>query len=512
MDFNLLAQSFGTVFLHPMNLLYIFIGAAGGVLIGCIPGLTATMGIALLVPFTYGLDLIPAVGMLLGIFCGGMYGGSISAILIHTPGTPAAAATIMDGYPMAKRGESGRALAIALFGSFIGGLIGALCMTFLSPYISRMALRFGPAEFFALAVFGLSVIISISGKSITKGLIAAFFGLLISTVGMDKTCAYRRFFNFRGFYDGIPFIPALIGLFALSEVFKGIEENLAHQKKDEEKISGVLPSLADMKAMIGNAVCGGFIGSFIGSIPGAGGDISAFLSYNASKQVSKHPEKFGTGIPEGIAASESANNGCTGGAMIPMLSLGVPGDSNTAVLMGAFIMKGFQPGPMMYVEHLDIVYTVFASLIVANFAMLLVGMAGVKIFAKIISVERKLLLPAILILSLVGSYAINQNMFDVFFAIIMGVIGYLLSKYEFPLSPILLALILGPMCESNIRRFMQIADGQFLMIFTKPICVTFIGLAVASLIISVINQLRINKKIAEKTASETQPEPETQSE
>lgn len=493
MDFGLLISSFGPVF-NPLNMLYIFIGAAGGVLIGCIPGLTATMGIALLVPFTYGLDLMPAVGMLLGIFCGGMYGGSISAILIHTPGTPAAAATIMDGYPMAKRGESGRALAIALFSSFSGGMIGALCMTFLSPYISRMALKFGPAEFFSLAVFGLSVIISISGKSLTKGLITAFFGLLISTVGMDKTCAYLRFLKMPGLYDGIPFIPALIGLFAISEVLSGIEANLG-TTKTEAKISGVLPSFADIKKIIRNVVTGGFIGSFIGSIPGAGGDIAAFVSYSEAKRESKYPEKFGTGIPEGIAASESANNGCSGGAMIPMLSLGVPGDSNTAVLMGAFIMKGFQPGPMMYVEHLDIVYAVFASLIVANIAMLIVGMAGVKIFAKIISIERKMLLPIILILSLVGAYAINQNMFDVFFAIIMGVIGYLLQKYDFPLSPILLALILGPMSESNLRRFMQIDDGQFFRIFTKPICCVFLALALVSMVTAVITQRRINKKV-----------------
>ena len=506
MDFNLLLGSIGAV-LNPFSLIYIFIGAAGGILIGCIPGLTATMGIALLVPFTYGLDLIPAVGMLLGIFCGGMYGGSISAILIHTPGTPAAAATIMDGYPMAKRGESGRALSIALFSSFLGGMIGALCMTFLSPYISRMALRFGPAEFFALAVFGLSVIISISGKSITKGLITAFFGLLISTVGMDKTCAYLRFIKLRGFYDGIPFIPALIGLFAISEVLAGIEQNLS-TKKTEAKISGVLPSISDIKAILRNVVTGGLIGSVIGSIPGAGGDIAAFVSYSEAKRESKHPEKFGTGVPEGIAASESANNGCSGGAMIPMLSLGVPGDSNTAVLMGAFIMKGFQPGPMMYVEHLDIVYAVFASLILANLAMLVVGMAGVKIFAKIISVERKLLLPAILVLSLVGAYAINQNMFDVYFAIAMGVIGYLLQKYGFPLSPILLALILGPMSESNLRRFMQIDDGHFFAIFSKPICVVFLLLAIASLVTSVINQMRINKRLATQQPNESQESPQ----
>ncbi|GMO41962.1 MAG: tripartite tricarboxylate transporter permease [Treponemataceae bacterium] len=476
----------------PLNLLLVLLGATGGVLIGSIPGLTSTMGIALLIPFTYGMSIIPSIGMLLGIFCGAMYGGSIAAILIKTPGTPAAAATILDGYPMGQRGEAGRALSIALFASFCGGMIGALTMTFLSPFISKLALRFGPAEFFTLALFGLSVIISISGKSLTKGLMSAFFGLLIATVGMDKVSAYLRFTKLPGFYEGIPFIPGLIGLFAISEVFVNIE-NIFRGEKISAKISGILPGRKDLKAIWRATITGGFFGTFIGAIPGAGGDIAAFVSYSEAKRTSKHPESFGTGIPEGIAAAESANNGCTGGAMIPLLSLGVPGDSNTAVLMGAFIMQGFQPGPMMYVEHMDIVYAVFASLIVANIAMLLVGMAGIRVFTKIISLERKLLIPAILVLSLVGSYAINQNMFDVFFALGMGVIGYFLQKYEFPLSPILLALILGPMSESNLRRFMQIDDGKFWMLFTKPICVIFIILAVASMVSSVMRARKAPK-------------------
>ncbi|MDR2536230.1 MAG: tripartite tricarboxylate transporter permease [Treponema sp.] len=474
------------------NLFFILIGAVSGILIGSIPGLTSTMGIALLIPFTYGMPIIPSVGMLLGIFCGAMYGGSVAAILIKTPGTPAAAATILDGFPMGQRGEAGRALSIALFSSFAGGMTGALIMTFLSPFISKLALRFGPAEFFSLAIFGLSVIISISGKSLVKGLITAFFGLLIATVGMDKTSAYLRFTKAPGFYEGIPFIPALIGLFAVSEVYANIEKLLTGNVI-KTKISGVLPSFKDLKAIWRQVITGGFIGSFIGAIPGAGGDIAAFVSYSEAKRTSKHPEKFGTGVPEGIAAAESANNGCTGGAMIPLLSLGIPGDSNTAVLMGAFILQGFQPGPMLYVEHLDIVYAVFASIMVANLGMLIAGIAGVRLFARIISIERKLLIPAILVLSLVGSYAINHNMFDVYFALVMGLVGYLLQKFEFPLSPILLALILGPMSESNLRRFMQIDDGQFWRLFTKPICVVFITLALGSLVSSVINQRKIRK-------------------
>ncbi len=513
MDVSLIFSSFAQVF-SPVTLLYTFIGAAGGILIGSIPGLTATMGIALLVPFTYGLDFIQGVAMLLGIFCGGMYGGSIAAILIHTPGTPAAAATVLDGYPMGQKGEPGRALSISLFSSFCGGIIGALVMTFLSPTISKMALRFGPAEFFALAIFGLSVIVSISGKSIVKGLISACFGLLIGTVGMDKTCAYLRFFKFPGFYDGIPFIPALIGLFAISEVIANFEHLLKSSpvKKltDDGRISNpvlkylrsvvsnVLPKKADLKRILPHIFKGGLIGTFIGSIPGAGGDIAAFVSYSEAKRSSKFPEEFGKGSPEGIAAAECANNGCSGGAMIPMLALGVPGDSNTAVLMGAFIMHGFQPGPMMYVEHLDIVYSVFGALLAANLAFLVIGAFGVNLFSKVISVERYLLIPCILVLSLVGAYSINQSMFDVYFAIVMGVVGYLLQKYEFSLSPILLALILGPMCESNIRRYMQIVDGNFIQIFTRPICLVFFALALISLFTAVLNHRKIEKREREQ--------------
>jgi putative tricarboxylic transport membrane protein len=501
MNVELLTTAMGLVF-NPHTLLIIAIGAGAGIIVGAIPGLTSTMSIALLIPFTHGMTIIPALGMLIGIFFGCMYGGSIAAILINTPGTPAAAATVLDGYPMTKKGEAGRALAIALFATVCGGMTGALAMTFLSPFISRFALRFGPAEFFALAVFGLSVIISISGKSLTKGLMVGFFGLLIATIGMDRVSGYLRFTREPSLYDGIPFIPGLIGLFAITEVFNGIEKIFSAEKV-KTKIAGVLPSWNDIKR-IGRAVfTGSTVGTFVGTIPGVGSDIAAFVSYSEAKRISKHPEKFGTGTPEGVAAAESANSSCACGSMIPMLSLGVPGDSNTAVLMGAFIIQGFQPGPMMYVQHMDIVYALFIAMFLSNLAVFLTGMVGIKFFAKIVSIERKLLIPAILVLSLVGSYAINRNMFDVFFAIGMGGVGYLLSKYGFPLSPILLALILGPMSESNLRRFMQIHDGQFFLIFTRPICVVLFVLAVATLVSSVINQRRINKRQAAAEAAES---------
>ena len=498
MDWSLLFSSYGDVFGSLQVILMTFIGAAGGVLLGAIPGMTATMGVALLIPFSFGMDLIPSVGLLLGIYCGGMYGGSISAILIHAPGTPAAAATLLDGYPMAKKGEAGKALSVAMFSSFCGGVIGALIMTFLSPMVAKVAMKFTSAEMLMLAVFGLSVIISISGKSIAKGLISAFFGMLLCTVGVDPTYSRQRFtFGVKSLKGGLSFIPVLIGLFAIAEVIAGVERIIAGresaQEKSTEKITRVLPDGKTIRKITPNILSGGIIGTFIGAIPGAGGDIAVFVSYAFNKGISKHPEKWGTGIPNGVAATESANNGCSGGAMIPLLSLGVPGDSVTAILLGAFIMKGITPGPMMYVSELPTVYKVFAALMLANLCMLIVGCLGVRIFAKIVSLEKKVLYPIILIISLLGAFSINKNVFDVGVCVVFGVIGWLMNKYEFPLSPILLALILGPMCEQNFVRFMDLNNGNFGAILHYPIAIGFFVVAVAVVIISLLNQRKINK-------------------
>ena len=476
-----------------------FLGAAGGVLRGAIPGMTATMGVALLIPFSFGMDLIPSVGLLQGIYCGGMYGGSISAILIHAPGTPSAAATLLDGYPMAQKGQAGKALSVAMFSSFCGGVIGALIMTFLSPLVAKVAMKFTSAEMLMLAVFGLSVIISISGKSIAKGLISAFFGMLLCTIGVDPTYSRQRFtFGVKDLKGGLSFIPVLIGLFAIAEVIAGIERIIAGREsaaqKSTEKITNVLPDWKTIKSIWHNIGIGGVIGTFIGAIPGAGGDIAVFVSYAFNQGISKTPEKWGTGIPNGVASTESANNGCSGGAMIPLLSLGVPGDSVSAILLGAFIMKGIQPGPMMYVSELPTVYQVFAALMLANLCMLIVGCLGVRIFAKIVSLEKKILYPVILIISLLGAFSINKNAFDVGVCVAFGVIGWLMNKYEFPLSPILLALILGPMCEQNFVRFMDLNGGNFGAILNYPIAIGFFVVAVGVVIFSLINQKKIDAK------------------
>ena len=510
MDFGLLMQSYASVFTNPQVIFLTFLGAAGGVLIGAIPGMTATMGVALLVPFSFGMDLIPSLGLLLGIYCGGMYGGSISAILIHAPGTPSAAATLLDGYPMNKKGQAGQALSVAMFSSFCGGVIGCIIMTFLSPLIAEVAMNFGPGEMFMLATFGLSVIISISGQSVIKGLISAFFGMLLCTVGMDPTNGVPRFIATQNtnMLKGFEFIPTLIGLFAVAEVFAGVERILRGEEThmvSHEKIKQVLPDVATIKKIWPNILSGSVIGTFIGSIPGAGGDIACFVSYGASKSASKHPELYGTGIPNGVAASESANNGCSGGAMIPLLSLGVPGDAVTAVLLGAFIMKGIQPGPMMYISELPTVYRVFAAMMLANLCMLIVGCLGVRTFTKIVSVEKTILYPIILVVSLLGAFSINKRPFDVGVCVFFGILGWLMNKYDYPLSPILLTLILGPMCEKNFVRFMNINKGNFAAILQSPIAMGFLTVSVIVILYSIYNQRKINKRTARK-AREGTPE------
>ncbi|MDG1021947.1 MAG: tripartite tricarboxylate transporter permease [Emcibacteraceae bacterium] len=492
MDFELFSTAFLGV-LEWNTLLMIFLGVTGGIIIGSLPGLTATMGVALLVPFTFGLPFNQSIGMLLGIFSGSIYGGSISAILISTPGTPAAAATLLDGYPLTKKGEAGRALSMSVFASFIGGFTGALIMTFLSPQISKFALEFSAAEYFGLAIFGLSIIVSVSGKSILKGVMVGFLGLLISTIGMDPVTGYPRFtFGSMNLFEGPAFIPTLIGLFAIAEVFKGIE-NLESTKRTVSHISSLLPSFADIKKAWKDMAKSSVMGTFIGSIPGAGSDIAAFVGYSEAKRRSKHPEKFGKGAIEGVAAAESANNACSGGAMIPMLSLGVPGDAVTAILLGAFVIQGIQPGPMLYFEDLGTVYSVFSSMLVANIAMLIVGLIGIRFFTKAITIRKSILLPTIFILSIVGAYSMRNNIFDVWLALSFGLIGYFLHRYRFPISPILLALILGPMAEANLRRALIIADNSLIDIISRPITAIFLILAVASLITSLLRQKRIKE-------------------
>ncbi len=484
MDWQLLFHAFTTVLFDPINFLYALMGIVAGILVGALPGLTATMGCALLIPFTFGRPPVQGLLMLIGIFCGGIYGGSISGILIRTPGTPSAAATLLDGYPLSQKGLGGKAIGMATVASFIGGTTGAIIMTFLSPQIAKIGLKFGPPEFFALAFFGLGMIIMVSGQSLLKGMISALIGLLITMIGFDPLSGVPRFtFGSQNLLGGVTFIPVLIGLFGYAQVFRNIEKILI-LPQIKSKIDNILPTFQEILINLPLMLKSACIGTFIGSVPGTGCEVAAFVTYGEAKRTSKHPEKFGTGVLEGVAAPEAGNNGATGGAMIPMLTLGVPGDAVTAVLLGALTIHGLQPGPMLFRDHLDIVYPIFAGMILAQFALLIVGLSGAKLFASLINVDRKVLTPVIFLLCVVGSYSMRFSFFDVGLSLVIGILAYFMEYYGYSVSPILLALILGPMAEQNLRRSLIISHGDPMIFFKRPISATLIAVAVFMMVSS----------------------------
>jgi putative tricarboxylic transport membrane protein len=501
MDFTLLFKAFATVMLNPVNFFFVFIGITAGIIVGALPGLTATMGCALLIPFTFGMPPIQGLLMLLGIFCGGIYGGSISGILIRTPGTPSAAATLLDGYPLSQKGMAGKAIGISTIASFVGGTTGAIVMTFLSPQIAKIGLKFGPPEFFALAIFGLGMIVTISGRSLLKGIIAAIFGLLITIIGFDPLSGVPRFtFGSQDLLGGVTFIPALIGLFGYAQVFRNIEK-ITILPPVKSKVENILPKLAEIRSTLKTMIKSGLMGTFIGSIPGTGCDVAAFVTYGEAKRSSKHPARFGTGVLEGVAAPEAGNNGATGGAMIPMLTLGVPGDAVTAVLLGALTIHGLQPGPMLFKDHLDVIYPIFAGMILAQMILLIVGLSGARVFARLINIDRRILTPVIFFLCVVGSYSMRFSFFDVGLSLIIGLIAYFMEYYEYPVSPILLALILGPMAEQNLRRSLIISHGDPTIFFTRPISAGFIALALAAIISSYYRIKKAGEREAHAGAS-----------
>lgn len=456
-------------------------GVIGGVILGAMPGLTATMGVAILLPFTFGMEPTPALVMLIGVYIGGIYGGSISAILLKTPGTPASAATVLDGHTLAAKGQAARALSISAVASFVGGLISTMILIAIAPLLANFALRFNAPEYFALALFGLTIIASVSSDNIIKGLIAGGIGLLVSTIGLDPISSVPRFtFGVMDVYSGINVIPVLIGLFALSEALNQLEKLLREKKVAPIKFDHHLLTKSDLKTMMPTAVKSGLLGTSIGSVPGAGADISAFVCYNEAKRVAKKPQEFGQGSVQGLAAAEAGNNGVTGGSLVPLLTLGVPGDAVAAVLLGALIVQGLTPGPLLFTQSPDVVYGVFSSMLVANIVMLIVGLVGIRFFCRIIEIPKVLLIPMIVSLSIVGAFAINNSMFDVGLAVGFGVLGFILGKLTIPTSPILLAIILGPMAETNLRKALLMYDNSWSFLYDRPIALAFVVLAVFS--------------------------------
>jgi len=488
-DLALLAKGFATV-LSGYNLLALIMGSFMGIIIGAIPGLTATMGIALLVPFTFGMNPITGIVMLLGIYTGAIYGGGIASILIKTPGTPAAAATVFDGYPMAQKGMAGKAIGIATVASGIGGTFTALCLTFFAPILANFALRFSAPEYFALAVFGLSVTVTLAGRSPLKGFISGAVGLLIAMVGLDPIGGFPRFtFGMVELTGGFSFVPMLIGLFALSEGFRQVETILTAPKV-KAVLTEILPKLRELKGLSVTFIRSCVIGLIVGITPAIGAETSCFVSYSEAKRTSKHPELFGTGILEGVAAPQTAENASTGGDMLPMLTLGIPGDAATAVLMGALTIHNLQPGPLLFRDHSELVHQIFGGMIVANFMFVILGLTFARFFARVINIDHRYLVPMIFIACMVGSYSINNVLYDLATCVFFGFLGYLMIRYDYPVSPMVLAQILGAMMESNFRRSLVMSRGDPSILVTRPIALTILILAAFTTITAIRRQRR----------------------
>lgn len=486
-----------------INLLAMLVGTAIGIIIGALPGLSAAMGVALMIPITFGMP--PATGLIVlaAVYCGAIFGGSISAILIHTPGTPAAAATAIDGYQLTLKGKAGKALGTAVIASFIGGLLSTSSLYFFAPPLARLAMAFGSPEYFWLSIFGLTIIASVSSKSIVKGLISGALGLLLSTIGMDPMEGYFRFtFGQAALYEGLPFTATLIGLFSMSQVLTLAEKKIRKPGEMVEFDDKVSLSRKEIKRILPTTLRSWIIGNVVGILPGAGATIASFLGYNTAQRFSKHKEEFGFGSIEGIAGAEAANNAVTGGSLIPALTLGIPGESVTAVLIGGLLIQGLQPGPDLFNKYASITYTFFAGFFLVQFFMLILGLLGAKVFAQISRLSDAILIPAITALCVVGSYAIRNSMIDVFIMFIFGVIGYFAKKFDLNNASIVLALILGPIGERGLRRSLALSDNDPSILFSSVICWMLIALSVASIFAPMAFEYYKKKKGIELDLSE----------
>lgn len=472
--------------LMPINLVAGMFSVAVGILIGSLPGLSAAMGVALLIPMTFGMTAETGLITLAGVYCGATFGGSISAILIHTPGTPSAAATALDGYQMTLKGKANKALDTAVVSSFGGGLISAVTLYMFAPPLAKLALRFGPGENFWLSIFGLTIIAGVSSKSMIKGLLSGAFGLALSTIGMDPMSGTPRFtMNSVHLLDGLPFTATLIGLFSMSQVFALSEKAIKKMSKDASASITTKDglSLKETKTLVPTIFRSGVIGSLCGILPGAGGTIAAFIGYDWAKKFSKNKEQFGKGCIEGVSGPEAANNAVTGGSLIPTLTLGIPGNSVAAVLLGGLIIKGLQPGPDLFTIHGKTTYTFFAGFVIVNIFMLILGLFTAKYFAKVSKVPNNYLIPIIFALSVIGSYAINNSLFDVFVMFVFGIIGYFVKKFNLNPAAIVLALIVGPIGEEGLRRvFLMYPDTAMQHLFGSPISIALIIMSILSLL------------------------------
>ncbi|MBV0902707.1 tripartite tricarboxylate transporter permease [Haloarcula salina] len=474
----------------------IFLMTAGvllGIIMGSIPGMTATMTIAVLLSFTFTMDPAHGMMLLLGIYGGAVYSGSIPAILIRTPGTPSAAATLFDGHPLSKKGEAGRAIKASTVASFIGGVISVLALMFFSPVIAGAALEFRSPEFFALAVFGLTIIASVSGDSITKGMVSGLLGMLVATVGIDPITGFHRYtFDMAKLLTGVEFIAVMIGLFGIAEGLRKYSQGIDDDTDEAaQEMTGVFPSRADLKSIMPVSVGSGVLGAFIGSIPGAGGDIAAFITYNeATRWLKDSVPAFGDGNIRGVAAAESGNNASTGGALIPTLTLGIPGDSVSAILIGALMVHDINPGPGLYQDEPELLYTIFVGFLVIYILILIFGLLGANYWARLINIPSSHIWPVILVLCVIGSIALRGNVFDAWVMLGAGVLGYAMRLRGYPLAPMVLGLILAPIAEVNLRRSLVLSGGSLDIFYTSPIALLVLLLSAAAITVPAVRSVR----------------------
>jgi len=472
----------GLAALADVELILLIISATvAGVVIGVLPGLNATTGAALLLPFTIGMQPIPAIAILTTVYCAATFAGAITAILINTPGTSASATTCLDGYPMAMRGEAGRALGMAAVASTLGGVFSVLCLMAAAPLLARAAYHFTPPEYFALTVFGLSMLATIGGGSALKNIISGAFGILLATVGVDLLTSVERFtFGRPELSEGIGFVPVMIGVFGISELL--IQAGRLHIVRERVKMKAIkLPSVDDYKKTWKTILRSSGIGSFIGILPAEGATVASMIGYNEAKRWSKTPQEFGRGAIEGVAGSEAANNSATGGALVPTLALGIPGSPTAAVILAGLTVHGVRPGPTMFTTQADFAFAIFWSMLFVNILFFFIGLYGAKLFARVTFIPTQILWPMVFMLSVVGAFALEQSMLDVWIALAFGVIGFFMRRHGFSVVPMAIGLILGGMLETRLGQSMVMFDEKWWLLFSKPLALLFFALTALAL-------------------------------
>lgn len=492
--FDLLITGLQIVF-TPSTFFLIFAGTVLGVIFGALPGVSASMAVALALPFAYVMDPVIAIAFLVSVYCASITGGGITAILFKIPGTPSSAPTTFDGYPMAQRGEAGKALGFSLVASAFGGLIAAFAMALVSPQLSAVALEFGPSELFAVSFLGLSVLSCLDSGNLVKTLISGLLGLLLACVGLDPMLGVPRFtWGSSTLMSGIEMIPVMIGLFAVTEVLKQTEKRkTVGESTSKEKLKTTVPGFKEFWKVKIVMIRASILGTVVGILPGAGATIASFLSYTVEKKMSKHSDEFGTGIPDGIVASECANNAATGGSMVPLLSLGIPGGNAAAIMMSALVLKGVQVGPLLVKTQPEYLASVFGSMLITNIIMVIVALLVAKVFAKILAIPYSILGPVIVLLAMIGAFALKNGVGDVKLMVIAGIVGYFFVKLKFNSAALVLGLVLGQMCESNFRRAYTLTNGSFMGIFTKPITAVLMTACVIMLVYPMLKPLFVKK-------------------